>query len=240
MGKLEYSKVAAEQEKTGYGRAPLPKGEYDAIVTSASYRKSKANNNDQYSISFAITAGKLKGRTFWHNMTYAGESNANIFFSQMAGLGLDAAYFAEIEDGETASDIICADLIDAEFHVTAGEPREWNGQPQTRITSIKAFDGGSSAGRRVSADDDGLDDDEPVAKPKRARRAAAADPDDDTPAPAKRARRPLPPVPPEEEDDDEEDYPDDEDEEAPVASAPTARRRGRPSLPPGVSGSKDI
>jgi hypothetical protein len=230
MGKLEggYSKLAAEAEKTGYGRAPLPKGEYDAIVTSASYRKSKAGN-DTYNVSFAITDGKLKGRTFFHNLTLAGESNASIFFQQMAGYGLDAAFWADVEDDDDAHEVVCAELLDAEFHVTAGEPKEYQGDLQTRITSIKSLDGSSSAGARIGDEDE----DEPT-RPTRRRRAAA---DEDEAAPVRRSRRTAAPDPAPA--DEEEEYEDEDEEPTPPPAAKRARR-GKPTLPPGVAGSKDI
>ena len=223
MGKLSYAEMAKEAEATGYGTAPLTIGEYDAVVSGASYKKSD-KGNDTYKVEFTVTSGKSKGRKAWKNVTLS-DNNRSFFFQQMNTLGLDSAFFADIADEDDFEAEVCAELVELESPVVldAGPPREYK---NNSYSDIKRISPATGVARAVAADDEEPETPAP-------RRRSRKDPDEEAAAPPRRRRVATAPDPADP--DDDEGY--EKEEEA--ATPPAARRRRassatRPDLPPGV------
>jgi hypothetical protein len=204
MGKLSFAELAAQYEKTGYGFEPLPEGAYNVVVAGAKFQPSKAGN-DMYKLELQITDGEYKGKKAFTQLVFT-ENSAGMFFQQMAALGLDAAFWAEIEydpeatgeDAEEQRGEVCQQLVDAEAVIICGPPEEYQGRMQTRVKTIRPAGtevGGFGGKRRRALDDDedGQEAAAPAATTSRRRRRGAGLDDEESTGRTSRSRPDLPP-----------------------------------------------
>jgi hypothetical protein len=135
MPSIDYAALARDAAKGG---EPVPAAEYDAEVTSATY-KVASSGNGMYNVGFTISSGAYRGRKVWTNLVLKLDSPGSVsfFFGKMTALGLDAAYFATPEGHDT--DNVCAALLGrvARIKVKLGEP--YQGRVRNEVDNISAL-----------------------------------------------------------------------------------------------------
>lgn len=120
----------------------IPIGDYDVVVKTCE-AKTTSNGKPMLNVKFAVEAGgPFSGRPIYNNFTISAESpNAlRIFFTQMAAMGLDSAFFG----GHPSMETVASSLVGRRARITVGH-REWNGQQQLDVKSVKAPSGPQAA-----------------------------------------------------------------------------------------------
>ena len=188
MGSINYGELAKTSAKAF---EPLKPGNYTFEVTGAEVKLSTAGNVF-YKLELTVEdEGPTKGKKAWTNLTLT-EDNPGTFFSQLAVLGADAAYFAGFdpvdEDDEEGQDAVhdetAAFIIGSRCSAQVKVGKPYQGRPQTDVGWLK--EPGTATKRNSSVPD--VEDDAAPAAPRRARRSAAAT-EDAAPAESKPAAR---------------------------------------------------
>lgn len=118
---------------------PLPIGDYTVVVNESSHTTTQKGKL-MFKLQMKVQGGPHDGRFVWSNFVVSPESPKalEIFFQQMATLGLDTSFFA----GNPSEDTIAQALLGKRCNVTL-QHREWNGQVRNEVKSIKPAIGGS-------------------------------------------------------------------------------------------------
>ena len=119
--------------------AALPEGEYELEVASA-----KAKNETQITPTYTVLSGPYAGqKALCGQFTFSSENAASIAFQNLAGFGLDEAFFLQ---RPTTTDIAAA-LVGRRIRAFV-EVRDWNNQQrnQFKIGAIQLI---SAAGPAV-------------------------------------------------------------------------------------------
>jgi hypothetical protein len=104
MAKVHFDISTYEAPKSGFD--PLPKGEYEAIVTESQMKITKAGTGEYLALSMQITDGEHSGRKIWENLNL---HNPNEVAETIARANLkaisEACGFAELDDTDQLNDI---------------------------------------------------------------------------------------------------------------------------------------
>jgi len=104
MAKVHFDISTYEAPKSGFD--PLPKGEYEAIVTESQMKITKAGTGEYLALTMQITDGEHSGRKIWENLNL---HNPNEVAEQIARANLKAISaacgFAELDDTDQLNDI---------------------------------------------------------------------------------------------------------------------------------------
>ena len=104
MAKVHFDISTYEAPKSGFD--PLPKGEYEAIVTESQMKITKAGTGEYLALTMQITDGEHSGRKIWENLNL---HNPNEVAETIARANLkaisEACGFAELDDTDQLNDI---------------------------------------------------------------------------------------------------------------------------------------
>ena len=104
MAKVHFDISTYEAPKSGFD--PLPKGEYEAIVTESQMKITKAGTGEYLALTMQITDGEHSGRKIWENLNL---HNPNEVAETIARANLKAIAaacgFAELADTDQLNDI---------------------------------------------------------------------------------------------------------------------------------------
>jgi len=122
------------------GTRPLDDGDYGFVIDSASATFA-STGSEMIKATLRVTTGPQAGRKLWTNFVVSPDSAwaLKIFFSNMAALGLNDAYFA----GKPSMEKIAADLVGRGGVATVGT-REFQGSERNEVKNIKNGVGGTS------------------------------------------------------------------------------------------------
>ena len=142
-GAVNWGDLMAAADNSVGAFAPLPNGTYQARVEEASDTTTQTGKT-MFKVTFVITEGEFANRKVWSNLTVSPESPKalGIFFSQMAALGLDQAYFAT---GPTPA-AIAQRLLGSPTTLTLSQ-REWSGTIRNEVKGIRPAKPGTGGGR---------------------------------------------------------------------------------------------
>ena len=184
MGSKSWDELYKEAGETS---GPLPAAEYDFQVQTAEHKMTQGSK-DMYVLKTVVVSGPNKGKLVWNNMVVSPESQPamEVFFRQMAALGLDGAFWKS----KPTDDAICDRLKGRYFRgVVAIET--YNGVERNKFKAIKPAVGGGTGS--ASAPPPPPPPAPAAAPPAPAPVAAAAPPP--PPVPAAPPAPPAPPVP---------------------------------------------
>lgn len=112
MAKFSFNTSEIEiPEAPSFG--PLPKGEYEVIVSNTDIRKTKAGTGEYISVEFQVVDGKASGRRLWsnYNVSNANKQAEDIAKQQFAAL-CAACGVSDMEDTEELHDLPLIVLVD--------------------------------------------------------------------------------------------------------------------------------
>ena len=104
MAKVHFDISTYEAPKSDYD--PLPKGEYEAIVTESQMKITKAGTGEYLALTMQITDGEHSGRKIWENLNLhnPNEVAENIARANLKAIS-QACGFAELDDTDQLNDI---------------------------------------------------------------------------------------------------------------------------------------
>lgn len=124
-----WAELAEQAGDTGF--AALPAADYDLKVLT-SEAKSTSGGKTMFKLTTEVTSGPYKGRRIWANLVVSPENPValNIFFRQMAAIGIDKQYFATNPSDHN----VAAELVGKEFR---GQVviKQWQGEDRNEIKS---------------------------------------------------------------------------------------------------------
>lgn len=117
----------------------VPAGTYQLEVLRATVRN--GNKGQGVLPVYKVLSGPYAGKTVMAGQFTASPDGRSIFFRQMAGFGLDAAFFATVGSMEDVANALKGRIIEAQITV-----RPWQGQDRNNIAigGIKLLQAGGS------------------------------------------------------------------------------------------------
>lgn len=127
------------------GFEPLAPGEYDVVVDTAESVLSK-NGKQMIKVRFKIQGGPSSGRTVFWNAVFSprrddgsvNEGALKAWFGNMSAFGLKTAFFSANPSMEQIADALIGKAVRVVLAI-----REWQGQEQNDVKSIKPPAGGA-------------------------------------------------------------------------------------------------
>ena len=104
MAKVHFDISTYEAPKSDYD--PLPKGEYQAMVTESQMKVTKAGTGEYLALTMQIIEGKYADRKIWENLNLhnPNEVAENIARANLKAVS-EACGFAELDDTDQLNDI---------------------------------------------------------------------------------------------------------------------------------------
>jgi hypothetical protein len=138
---FSFSDLLKQAENAGGAFEPLPNGEYEVVVDTATAQKTNTGKS-KIAVRYKVQGGPYNNRTVFndHVLTPGNPNAMIIFFRQMSAVGLKSDYFASNPSMER----VAADMIGKKARLRLGT-REWQNVKRNSVLAILPSTGSPGA-----------------------------------------------------------------------------------------------
>ncbi|QGF20314.1 hypothetical protein SEA_SIXAMA_164 [Gordonia phage Sixama] len=128
-----WAELAEEAGDTGF--TAIPQGDYEMKVIQ-SEAKQTGNQKTMFKLTCEIQSGPYKSRRVWTNLVVSPENPValNIFFRQMAALGIDKSYFATNPSDSNVAEALKDKLFRGQVDI-----KKYQGEDRNEIKSFSRY-----------------------------------------------------------------------------------------------------
>lgn len=138
-----WDELMEDAQSAGASFEPLPRGDYDLVITKAEATQAKTSGNTMYKVTCEVESGPHAKRKVFNNFVVTPDNGNALswFFRNMKTLGLNADFFRQRPSDEQVAQA----LLGRRFKGTV-DIREWNGEERNELKNLAPARGAAPAG----------------------------------------------------------------------------------------------